>query len=63
MKQAVNEFPYDSVLGNFFYKDKSKISKKLGSFISGGKSKLHLVLDFDRTMTTSRNELSENVST
>lgn len=63
MKQAVREFPYDSVLVNFFYKDKSKISKKLSSFISGGKSKLHLVLDFDRTMTTSRNELSENVST
>jgi len=39
-------------LNNFTYKDKRKVNKKIDSFLNSGSEKIHLVLDFDRTLTT-----------
>lgn len=39
-------------LNNFIYRDKRKVNKKINSFLNSGSKKIHLVLDFDRTLTT-----------
>jgi cytosolic 5'-nucleotidase 3 len=38
-------------LKNFLYKDRKKTIEKIGSFLDSGSEKIHLVLDFDRTLT------------
>ena len=50
--------------GFFFQERKRKnILRKLKFFTVSGRDKLHLLLDFDRTLTKSKNELGENVTT
>lgn len=49
---------------SLFQKSKERIiAEKLHLFVKDGKDKLHLLLDFDRTLTKSKNKLGENVST
>ena len=50
-------------LKKFFYKDKEKTLKKLDFLLDSGKEKLHLILDFDRTLTKSKNKFNEDVTT
>jgi len=38
-------------LNNFFYKDKKKVNRKINSFLNSSARKIHLILDFDRTLT------------
>lgn len=52
-----------SYLENFYCKDKEKVTKKIDSILTSGKKKVHLVLDFDRTLTKNENKFKENVST
>lgn len=40
------------ILRNFKLGNKEKIEKKISRFIKAGAEKLHLVMDFDRTLTT-----------
>ncbi|OGY26610.1 MAG: hypothetical protein A2Z24_02205 [Candidatus Woykebacteria bacterium RBG_16_44_10] len=63
MTRKTISFSNDSSLGGFLYQNRSRILTKLNSFISAGKDKLHLVLDFDRTLTLSQNRFGENVTT
>lgn len=49
-------------LNGFISKDRKKALKKIESFFGFGKEKVHIVLDFDRTLTKSRNGLGEDVS-
>lgn len=50
--------------GFFFQERKRKnILRKLKFFTGSERDKLHLLLDFDRTLTKSKNELGENVTT
>jgi len=42
-------------LNDFLYKDEKKVNKKINSFLSSGSKKIHLVLDFDRTLTIGKN--------
>jgi len=51
------------ILENFFYKDKGNGYKKLNFLVNSGRNKLHIVLDFDRTLTKSHNKRGENIST
>lgn len=44
------------------FKEKKIFFSKLRTFLNAGKEKIHLLLDFDRTLTKSQNELGENVS-
>ena len=50
-------------LDEFEFKDNKKIIAKVDSFLFSGKEKIHLVLDFDRTMTKSQNQAGENINT
>lgn len=50
-------------LKGFLCKDKEKVIKKLKFLLNSGRKRLHLVLDFDRTLTKSPNKLGENVTT
>ena len=50
-------------LNNFIFRDEDRIVEKIKHFLDSGKEKIHLVLDFDRTLTESQNKLGENVST
>lgn len=50
-------------LEKFLYKDRKKTLKKLEFLLNSGKEKLHLILDFDRTLTKSQNKFGENVTT
>lgn len=52
-----------SASNKFLFKDKKKFFSKLNFFVQEGKDKLHLLLDFDRTLTKSQNKSGENVST
>lgn len=45
------------------FKNEKQFFLKLNFFIKDGKNKLHLLLDFDRTLTKSANKLGENIST
>lgn len=38
-------------LKNFYCEDKGKVIKKIVSFLNSGSEKIHLVLDFDMTLT------------
>lgn len=42
---------------------KEKITKKVDYFLKCRKEKIHLVLDFDRTLTKSQSQFGENIST
>jgi HAD superfamily hydrolase (TIGR01544 family) len=46
-------------LRDFHYQDKERLLKKFSLFAQGGSGKLHLVLDFDRTMTEWKNSFGE----
>jgi len=48
---------------DFLFKERESVLKKLQFFINAGRDKLHLLLDFDRTLTLGQNELGENVTT
>lgn len=50
------------VLENFYYRSKEEVLKKI-HFLTNAASHLHLVLDFDRTLTVGRNNYGENIST
>jgi len=50
-------------LKEFLYKNKEKTLKKLEFLLNSSREKLYLVLDFDRTITKSKNRFGENVST
>lgn len=50
----------EEVLKYFTFADKNKVFKKLQKIISGGKSNLHLLFDFDRTLTVGRNNAGED---
>jgi cytosolic 5'-nucleotidase 3 len=50
-------------IDKFICGDKEKNLKKIEFFLKHGKEKIHLVLDFDRTLTKSQNDLGENVTT
>jgi len=47
----------------FQEEERKNILRKLKFFTGSGRDKLHLLLDFDRTLTKSKNELGENVTT
>lgn len=49
-------------LEDFLFRKKESVLEKLNFFIKSGKNKLHLLLDFDRTLTKSWNKAGENVS-
>lgn len=51
------------ILQQFKFRDKSNAAKKIECILNGGKNKLHLVCDFDRTLTKSANDLGETVTT
>ncbi len=55
-------FANDSLIG-FHYSNKNKLLKKLNRIFSDGKDNLHLVLDFDRTLTPRKNKFGEDVTT
>lgn len=50
-------------LKGFLYRDEESCIQKINSFIKSGKDKIYLLLDFDRTLTKSRNKFGENVTT
>ena len=54
-------FSFESFL--FQERERKNILKKLKLFTDSGRDKLHLLLDFDRTLTKSKNELGKNIST
>lgn len=49
-------------LDKFDFADKAAAQKKLQTILHGGKNKLHIVADFDRTLTKSKNDLGETVT-
>jgi len=50
-------------LEEFFYlENKEKTTKKLCSFINSGKNKIHLLLDFDRTLTKGRDRSGKDLT-
>lgn len=51
------------ILKGFHYSNRNKVVKKLDRILSDGKDNLHLVLDFDRTLTTRKNKFGEDVTT
>ena len=48
---------------DFIFNNKEKINNKINSIIKNGDRGVHLVLDFDRTITKSTNYLGEDVTT
>jgi len=50
------EEDFEQILKHFQVKDKKKALQKLNKIISRGKDKLHLLIDFDRTLTVGRNK-------
>lgn len=52
-----------SILKGFHYSNKDDVLKKLDRIFGDGKANLHLVLDFDRTLTTRKNKFGEDVTT
>ncbi len=54
-KKSVTE-----VLKYFQFSDKNKVLKKLQTIIAGGKNNLHLLFDFDRTLTVGKNNTGED---
>jgi HAD superfamily hydrolase (TIGR01544 family) len=52
----------DQILKHFQVKDKDKSLRKLNKIITEGKEKLHLLADFDRTLTVGRNETGKDTS-
>lgn len=50
-------------LNKFISKDKKKTLKKIEFLLNSGEKRVHLVLDFDRTLTWSRNKFGENITT
>lgn len=59
----MQKYSFSEALNNFEFRDKEKILKKLSQFRAGGFGKLHLVLDFDRTLTTRRNRQGQYITT
>ncbi len=51
------------ILQSFKCRDEIGVAKKLARILSAGKDKLHLVCDFDRTLTKSVNDFGETVTT
>jgi 5'-nucleotidase len=49
-------------LDDFDCADINQVQKKLQTIIRAGKEKLHVVADFDRTLTKSKNDLGESVT-
>lgn len=47
----------------FKSKNKKRTAEKLGRFIADGKDKLHLIIDFDRTLTLCRNDSGGRMTT
>lgn len=63
MKSKVADFSIKNLPDGFSCKNKVRVFEKLQSFHTSGKDRLHLVLDFDRTLTLSQNSFGENVTT
>lgn len=50
-------------LKNFYCKDKKGAIEKINSILTSGQDRVHLTLDFDRTLTQHQNKLGEDVTT
>ena len=63
MSERINETREQEVLGGFACRDREKVSQKLRYFAEQGVGKLHMVFDFDRTLTTKATEDGPDVTT
>ena len=52
----------DQVLKHFRVKDKNKTLQKLNKLVAEGRDKLHLLVDFDRTLTIGRDKNGKDIS-
>jgi HAD superfamily hydrolase (TIGR01544 family) len=52
----------DQVLKHFRVRNKNKALRKLNKFVAEGKDKLHLLADFDRTLTVGRDKTGKDIS-
>jgi len=46
----------------FLFKNKEKVTNKLNHFIRSGKNRVHLILDFDRTITQGKNKEGRDIT-
>ena len=49
-------------LNNFLFRSKEKVTQKINSFKKSGKDKIHIVLDFDRTLVRGKNQKGKNIT-
>jgi HAD superfamily hydrolase (TIGR01544 family) len=54
--------PSGQIFEHFRVQDKDKALRKLNKFIAAGKDKLHLLVDFDRTLTIGRDKTGKDTS-
>ena len=52
----------EELLKHFKFKDKKKVLQKLEKLINDGKDKLHLIVDFDRTLTIGRSDGKQDIT-
>jgi HAD superfamily hydrolase (TIGR01544 family) len=53
---------FKQILKHFTFQDKNRVLKKIEKLISEGKSNLHLLVDFDRTLTIGKNKDGRDVT-
>jgi HAD superfamily hydrolase (TIGR01544 family) len=58
----MNNRSTEQILKYFRVQDKNKVLSKLNKFIAEGKDKLHLLMDFDRTLTVGRDKTGKDNS-
>lgn len=58
----MNDKSATNILKYFRVQDRNKALKKLDKIITEGKGKLHLLADFDRTLTVGRNKIGKDTS-
>lgn len=51
------------ILSGFIHKNRKEVLKKFDRFALAGLAKIHLVIDFDRTLTIGRNKSNEDITT
>jgi HAD superfamily phosphoserine phosphatase-like hydrolase len=49
-------------LNEFLFKSKERVTQKINSFKKSGKEKIHIVLDFDKTLVMGKNQKGENIT-
>lgn len=58
----MNDKSTEYILKHFRVQDKKKVLRKLNKFMDEGKDKLHLLVDFDRTLTVGRDKTGKDIA-